>query len=148
MPFFHISNFLSHTCVFFPVETNSEEAWQIGVRLSGLLETRPSPLHTHVYQHSQAAGRRPHVAFEIAFGLPPAPSMEPLSPGIALKETSKASWLPAAMQRQLSTTTASVKEGEMQSTTNTVGAKKKGGGTRKIASTAGAVLSRMLSRQD
>ncbi|KAL3084721.1 hypothetical protein niasHT_031606 [Heterodera trifolii] len=49
------------------IETAGHEAWNIGVRLSELLDHRPSAVHA-LYQHSSGASIRPVVAAERAFG--------------------------------------------------------------------------------
>ncbi|KAL3078086.1 hypothetical protein niasHT_036969 [Heterodera trifolii] len=49
------------------IETAGHEAWNIGVRLSELLDHRPSAVHA-LYQHSSGASIRPVVAVERAFG--------------------------------------------------------------------------------
>lgn len=52
------------------IEAAAHEAWQIGVRLSELLESRPSQVHL-IYQYSAGASLKPAFAAEKTFGATP-----------------------------------------------------------------------------
>uniref|UniRef100_A0A915CRQ6 Target of rapamycin complex 2 subunit MAPKAP1 n=1 Tax=Ditylenchus dipsaci TaxID=166011 RepID=A0A915CRQ6_9BILA len=121
------------------LEAREEEAWKIGLRLTEMLDSRHSQARA-VYLASSGGAKKPGVAFEAVYGIalncptePPSSLFDGLETG-KLKLSQSANTL-GKMARQLSSSTIA-------------GKPRKESRKVTVKSSAGAVLSRMLSRQE
>ncbi|KAI1708615.1 SAPK-interacting protein 1 (Sin1), middle CRIM domain-containing protein [Ditylenchus destructor] len=130
----------------FQMEATSDDAWRIGIRINDIMDGRQSQVRT-VFQNSQVGTRRPLQAFEAAFGASAYGATLPFGPISPMPHSmSTGQELSHKMNRQLST--ISNMEQSAGPSGSKAGQSSKKKTAKRITSTAGAVLSRMLSRQE
>ncbi|KAI1708575.1 SAPK-interacting protein 1 (Sin1), middle CRIM domain-containing protein [Ditylenchus destructor] len=132
----------------FQMEANSDDAWRIGLRINDIMDGRQSQVRT-VFQNSQVGTKRPLQSFEAAFGASAYGATLPAGPISPMPHSmSTGQELSHKMNRQLSTISNMEQSAGPSSGTSKAGQSSKKKTAKRITSTAGAVLSRMLSRQE